>query len=107
MNMNTWIAEREKQHLAQIAIEMERQLMWGNAPNALRKSEARIRLAKLLTDLKVGEADYRRILDMIHSPAEDDLQFAETLIETISTQKSIQHVSNIHSGKPQVPEFRS
>ena len=36
MNMNTWIAEREKQHLAQIAIEMERQLMWGNAPNALR-----------------------------------------------------------------------
>jgi hypothetical protein len=103
MNMNTWIAEREKQHLAQIAIETERQLMWGN--DFYKRSVLRVDLADLFKQGKVDLAEQKRIMDMINSPAGEDLTFAEILIETI--QKSTQHVSNIHSGESQVPELRS
>jgi hypothetical protein len=105
MNMNTWIAEREKQHLAQIAIETERQLMWGD--NSYKRNALRLDLADLYKQGKVDLAEQKRIMDMIDSPAGEDLTFAEILIETISTQKSIQHVSNIYSGKSQISELRS
>lgn len=103
--MNTWIAEREKQHLAQIAIEMERQLMWGD--HSYKKNALKLDLNDLYKQGKVNLIEHKRIMDMIDSPAGDDLTFAETLIETISTQKTIQHGSNIYSGESQVPELRS
>lgn len=105
MNMNTWISEQEQKHLAQIALEMERQLMWGES--CPKKSALKSRLSDLFNRSKITLAEQKRIMDMIDSPAGEDLTFAETLIETISTQKLIQHVSNIHSGEPQVPELRS
>lgn len=102
MNMSTWIAEREKKHLAQIALEMERQLMWGD--HSYKKNALKLDLNDLFKQGKVDLAEYKRIMNMIDSPAGDDLTFAETLIETISTQKSIQHVSNISIREPQISE---
>jgi hypothetical protein len=101
--MNTWITEREKQHLALIAIETERQLMWGD--HSYKKNALKLDLADLYKQGKVDLAEQKRIMDMINSPAGEDLTFAETLIETI--QKSTQHVSNIHSRESQVSELGS
>jgi hypothetical protein len=103
--MNVWIHEQEKKHLAKIAIEMERQLMWGD--HSYKKNALKLDLNDLFKQGKIDLAECKRIMDMIDSPAGEDLIFAEILIETISTQKPIQHVSNIHSGEPQVPELRS
>jgi len=105
MNMNVWISEREKQHLAKIADDVERQLMWGD--HSYKKNALKLDLADLYKQGKVDLAEQKRIMDMINSPAGEDLTFAETLIETISTQKPIQNGSNIQREGSLLSESRS
>jgi len=105
MNMNVWISEREKQHLAKIADDVERQLMWGDS--CPKKSELKSRLSDLFNRSKITLEEQKRIKDMIDSPAGEDLTFAETLIETISTQKPIQNGSNIQREGSLLSESRS
>lgn len=104
MNMNTWIHEREKNHLAQIAIETERMLMWGHSPKMQKVKELMVAAQHLLLMEQITHEQAATISKMISSSAEDNLDFVKTLIETLTTQKPIQDVSNISIREPQVSE---
>lgn len=108
MNMSTWIHKQElKDSLAKIAKEMEQTLMWGHSPYAEKIKLAMLAAQELFIIKKTTLEQSQNICKMLNSKAMDDIDFAITLIEQLSTQNSIQDVSNIHSGEPQIPELRS
>lgn len=106
MNMSTWIAEREKKHLAQIAIATEKTLIFGHSPRMQEIKELMIAAQHLLLMEQITPEQGQMLSKMISSNAKDNLEFAKTLIETITTQNSTQHVSNISVTESQVPELR-
>ena len=104
MNMNTWIAEREKDHLAQIAIETERALMWGHSPNDTKRRNAISNAQDLHINKLISSDQMNMLFKMINADAEEDLDFALILIKQLSTQNTTQDGSNIHSRESQVSE---
>ena len=107
MNMNTWISEREKKHATQIAVAMEKAMMFGHSPKMQEIKELMLAAQHLLLMEQITLEQAQMISKMISSSARDNLEFAKTLIESITTQNSTQHVSNISSRESQVPELRS
>lgn len=105
--MNNWITQQEEKHLAKVAADMEQALMWGHSPYAEKIKVAMIEAQELFIKGKTTLEQSQNICKMLNSKANDDIDFAITLIETITTQNSIQDGSNIHSSKSQVPELRS
>ena len=107
MNMNTWISEREKDHMTQIAVAMEKAMMFGHSPKMQEIKELMLAAQHLLLMEQITPDQAEMISKMISSSAKDNLEFAKTLIETITTQNSTQDVSNISVTESQVPELRS
>jgi hypothetical protein len=97
----SWMHKTEMDALAKIAKDIEHTLIFGDSETKRKKAREAVTL--LLLDKLVTTKESKRIMAMIDSPAEDDLQFAETLIETIIEK----HVSNISITESQVPELRS
>lgn len=97
----SWMSQTEADALKKIAEEIEHSLMFGDSET--KRKKAREAVSLLLLDKLITTKESKRIMAMIDSPAEDDLQFAETLIETIIEK----HVSNISIKESQVPELRS
>jgi len=88
-----FMSNAEKTALEIISKNIEEQLMWGNSDYFQKK--AKESLKQLLIEKKVSRTQAKSLLQMINSPAKDNLDFARNLMETLSTQKSIQHVSHI------------
>ena len=107
MTMNTWISKQEAQLMTKIANEMEHAMIWGHSPYAEKIKVAMIEAQELFIKGKTTLEQSQNICKMLNSKAMDDVDFAITLIEQLSTQKSNQHVSNISVTESQVPEFRS
>lgn len=88
-----------EQHCFTIIMEqMEDQLMFGNIEYFRKK--AKEDLKRLLTEKKVTITQAKSILHMIDSPAQDNLDFAKVIMQTVSTQNIIQDVSHIQSHQP-------
>ena len=107
MNMNTWISKQEEQLMTKIANEMEHAMMFGHSPKMQEIKELMLAAQHLLLMEQITPEQGRMLSKMISSSAKDNLEFAKTLIETITTQNSTQDVSNISVTESQVPELRS
>lgn len=99
--MSTWISRMEAAHLSKVAKMTEEMLMWGETFH--KRKELKLRISKLHNDNMVSKEDFFSLMRITDSPAGDDLQFAETLIETIINK----HVGNISITESQVSEPRS
>jgi hypothetical protein len=107
MNMNVWISKQEEKHLSKVAADMEYALMWGHSPYAEKVKLAMLAAQELFIQGKTTLEQSQNICKMLNSKANDDIDFAITLIEHLSTPKSTQHVSNISVTESQVPKSRS
>lgn len=98
MNSSTWISNQEKKHLAKIAKELEYRTFFGHSPNDTKRRNAIRNAQDLHINKSISSDQMNMLLKMINADAEEDLDFAITLIKHISTQNSTQDGSNI-SGK--------
>lgn len=96
---NNWIHQQEAAHLKKIAEEMEYALFFGES--GVKRRDLKIQVARLYEEKRITREDMDSLVKIIDSPAGDDLQFAETLIETIKNNGS-----NISLKESQIPELR-
>ena len=82
-------------------------MWWGHSPYMIEIKELMLAGQHLLLMEQITPEQAATISKMISSSSKDNLEFAKTLIESITTQNSTQHVSNISSRESQVPELRS
>ena len=98
---NNWITQQEAKHLSKIAGDIEYAMFFGEA--AVKRRDLKIKVAKMYEQGLISKKESNMLAKIIDSPAEDDLQFAETLMETLINR----HGSNISITESQVPELRS
>ena len=98
MNATSWVSAEEAKHLKKLAEDVEYQLFFG--VGAVKRRDLKIRVARLHEEGKISREETFSLAKIIDSPADDDFEFAETLIETIINK----YVSNISITESQVPE---
>ena len=83
----SFMTQAEQHCFAIIMEQMENELMFGNIDYFRKKTKEDLR--RLLTEKKVTITQAKSILHMINSPAQDNLDFAKVIMQTLSTQNTI------------------
>jgi len=88
MSKMLFMTHIERDHLVKIGEEMEEYLMFGNIEN--QKSQAKEAVKRLFREKKIIFSEAKSILKMINSSAQDNFDFAKTLIQTLSNKQTCQ-----------------
>ena len=110
MNSTTWLHKHEQEVQARLNQEMEELGIFGHSPYTTKVKQIAVKMTQdLWRQDKLSFSEAKNILDMIHSSAADNLDFAVALLETLinpPTQTPTQDVSNISCTEPPIPESR-